>query len=207
MRNGARLPGLALIASSLPGVAAAQELTPEMRLVQAFQTYCMASAADAKRVAADLQEFYRTTVNGSLSSIARGLDLVIAHEPYSRVRILFDGHPGGPTHTCRVDVWPQPVDTRIVIAAIERDLGLGPGSSTVVPERRHNPHWGGGHPRIELTHWKTRLDDTEAEIELRATADSGDRPTLKLSVRRNVGWGWGDLLRYFFKADGDEIDR
>ncbi len=202
MRNGARLPGLALVASSLPGMAAAQEPTPEMRLVQAFQTYCMATAADAKRVAADLREVGQTHVRGALAERTMGLDLVIKKEPYSRVRILFDGPPGGPTDTCRVDVWPEPVDLRIVLAALERDLGLGPGVSTVLPERRHNPHSGGGHPRIELTRWKTRLDDTEAEIELRTTTDSQDRPVLKLSVRRNVGWGWGDLLRYFFKADG-----
>ena len=202
MRNGRRLPGLALIVSSLPGAAAAQEPTPEMRLFQAFQTYCMASAADAKVVAADLREFSRTYVNGSVSSITKGLDLVIRNEPYSRVRILLDGPPGARTDTCRVDVWPQSVDTRIVIAALERDLGLGPGVSTVLPELRPHPHWGGGRSRTELTLWKTRVDNTEAEIELRATADDQNRPTLKLSVRRNVGWGWSSLLRHFFKGNG-----
>jgi hypothetical protein len=202
MRNGARLPGLALMASSLPGMAAAQDPTPEMRLVQAFQTYCMATAADAKRVAADVREVGQTHVRGTLTEITMGLDLVIEKDPYSRVRILFDGPPGGQTHTCRVDVSPEPVDARIALAALERDLGLGAGVSTVLPERRNNPHSGGGHPRIELTHWKTHLDDAEAEIELRVTADSPHWPSLKLSVRRNVGWGWGDLLRYFFKTDG-----
>jgi hypothetical protein len=202
MRNGARLPGLALMASSLPGVAAAQEPAPEMRLVQAFQTYCMATAANAKRVAADLREVGQTHVRGALTEVTMGLDLVIEKEPYNRVRILFDGPPGGQTHTCRVDVWPQPVDRRIVVGALERDLGLGAGASTVLPERRNDPHSGGGHPRIELTHWKTRLDAAEAQIELRAAGNDPDRPTLKLSVRRDAGRGWGDLLRYLFKADG-----
>jgi hypothetical protein len=47
------------------------------------------------------------------------------------------------------------------------------------------------------------VDNTEAKIEFRATADDQNRPTLKLSVRRNVGWGWSSLLRYFFKGNGN----
>ena len=132
----------------------------------------MASAADAKRVSADLREFYRTSVSGHLCSITVGLDLVITKEPYSRVRILFDGPPGAPTHTCRVDVSPTTCRPADRCRCSERDLRLGAGATTVLPERKNNPHSGGGHPRVELTHWKTRMDDTEAEIELNVTTGS-----------------------------------
>ena len=182
MRTGARLSGLALIAS-LPGVAAAQEPSLESRLVQAFQTYCMASAADPKRVSADvLREFFRNSAGGS-AWITKGLDLVIAEKPYSRVRVLFDEPPGAPTRTCTADVTPTLIDKQRVVAMLERDLGLGAGTSTVLPEIK--PRVGGSprgpRPKTDLTRWLTRMDGTEAEIELRLP--EGMTPRLKLSVR------------------------
>jgi hypothetical protein len=181
MRIGARLSGLALIALPLSGTAAAQEPALEMRLVQAFQTYCMASAADAKRVP-DLHDFYRNSGGGS-GWITKGRDLVITKEPYSRVRVLFDEPPGARTRTCTADVTPTLIDKQLVLASLERDLGLGAGTSTVLPEV--TPKVGGSprgpRPKTDLTLWQARVDGTEAEIEFRLA--EGGAPRLTLSVR------------------------
>jgi hypothetical protein len=180
MRTGAPLAGLALIASTLPGAAAAQEPNLEMRLVQAFQTYCIASAADPKRVSAKLHDFYWNSAGWK----TKGLDLVITKEPYSRVRVLFDEPPGYP-RTCRVDVTPALIDKQVVLATLERDLSLGSGTSTVLPEIK--PREGGSprgpRPKTELTVWKARLDGSEGEIEFRVPLGAGAHPTLKLSMR------------------------
>jgi hypothetical protein len=182
MRTGARLSGLAMIAASLSGAAAAQEPSLESRLVQAFQTYCMASAADPKRAPAGLREIYRNSAKGVVW-MTKGVDLVIAEKPYSRVRVLFDEPPGAPARTCTADVTPTLIDKQRVAAMLERDLGLGAGASTVLPEVK--PKVGGSprgpRPKTELTLWQTRLDGIEAEIELRLP--EGFTPRLKLSVR------------------------
>ena len=181
MRIGAPLAGLALIASSLPAATAAQGPTLEMQLVQAFQTYCMASAADPKRVSAELHEFYRTGA-GRSAWTTKGLDLVITKEPYNRVRVLFDEPPGYP-RTCSADVTPTLIDKQVVIASLERDLGLGAGTSTVLPEI--TPKVGGSprgpRPKTDLTLWQTTVNNTKAEIEFRLA--EGGAPRLTLSVR------------------------
>jgi hypothetical protein len=182
MRIGARLSGLAMLASSLPGAAAAQEPSLESRLVQAFQTYCMASAADPKRVSADVREFFRNSAGGSAWT-TKGLDVVIAETPYSRVRVLFDEPPGAPTRTCSADVTPTLIDKQRVVAMLERDLGLGAGISTLLPEIK--PKVGGSprgpSPKTDLIRWQARLDGTEAEIEFRLP--EGMTPRLQLGVR------------------------
>ena len=183
MRIGAQLSGLALIASPWAGTAAAQEPALEMRLVQAFQTYCMASAADAKRVP-DLHDFYRNSAKEA-GWTTKGRDLVITKEPYDRVRILFDEPPNTLTRTCSVDVTPTLVDKQLVLASLERDLGLGAGTSTVLPEV--TPRVGGSprgpRPKTDLTVWQTRVDDTEAEIEFRLAQGAAPRLTLSVRVR------------------------
>ena len=180
MRIGARLSGLGMIAASLPGAAAAQEPSLESRLLQAFQTYCMASAADPKRVSG-LQDFYRNSDRGT-EWTTKGLDVVIAKEPYSRVRVLFDQRPGASTRACSADVTPTAVDKQVILAGLQRDLALGAGTSTVLPEIKPKPGGSshGPRPRTDLTVWKMRLHGTEAEVEFRLA--EGMAPRLKLSV-------------------------
>jgi hypothetical protein len=183
MRTGARLSGLAMIAAALPGTAASQEPGLENRLVQAFQTYCIASAADSKRVSSNvLREFFRTSAGGA-AWITMGLDVVIAENPYSRVRVLFDEPPDARTRTCTADVTPTFIDKQRIVAMLERDLALGAGTSTVLPEIK--PKAGGSpqgpRPKTDLTLWQTRVDGTDAEIELRLP--EGMTPRLQLSVR------------------------
>jgi hypothetical protein len=164
----------------LPGAAAAQEPSLENRLVQAFQTYCIASAADPKRVSG-LQVFYRNSDRG-VEWTTKGLDVVIGKEPYSRVRVLFDQRPGASTRACSADVTPTGVDAPVVLAALERDLALGAGTSTVLPEIKPKPGGSphGPRPRTDLTVWKTRMDGRPAEVELRLA--EGRAPRLTLSV-------------------------
>jgi hypothetical protein len=183
MRTGARLSGLAMIAASLSGAAGAQEPSLESRLVQAFRTYCMASAADPKRVSAGvLREYFRNSGGGS-PWITKGLDVVITKTPYSSVRVLFDEPPGAPARTCTADVFPPLIDKQRVVAMLEHDLGLGAGTSTVLPEI--TPKVGGSprgpRPETDLTVWQTRMDNTEAEVEFRVP--EGQIPKLRLSVR------------------------
>lgn len=155
-------PFLAAIAAT--GSAFAQELTPERRLVQAFSSYCVATAAEPARIQAEVQRVATLVPgisdrwgNGGRFETAEIWDSIGRRDPHQRMLITFGWNLGnsGRKRTCQVNVpWGEKAK---LVAEVVSNLNLANGTSSVVRE---------GAFDTDLTRWTTRIGNTEAVVEL-----------------------------------------
>jgi len=148
-----------LAAIAVVGSASAQDRTPEGRLVQAFGTYCIATAAEPSRVRTAIERIARFGVAIEAYPDARFetaeiVDPTGRSDLQQRMLIHFGESDAGRRRTCQVNVpWG---DKDKIVAEIVGSLTLAGGTSTVVREGRYE---------TDLTRWTTRVGSTEAVVE------------------------------------------
>src|SRR5262245_40335287 len=102
-----------LAAIIITGPAVAQERMPERRLVQAFRSYCIATAAAPGRVQAEIEKTARFESkevvrypNGGRLELGEVLDAVGQRDPHQRMLVAFGWGLGesGRKRICQVNV-------------------------------------------------------------------------------------------------------
>jgi hypothetical protein len=152
-----------LAASAVSGSALAQDRTHERYLVEAFRTYCVATAAESGRIQAAIGT--RGTFKPDVVSFANGGRILSAEiqpstgrsDPHQRMLITYGWGLGGSgrKRSCQVNLpWGEKAK---LVAEVVSTLNLTDGTSSVVRE---------GQFDTDLTRWTTRIGDTEAVIEL-----------------------------------------
>ena len=155
--------------------AAAQAPDIETRLVQAFQRYCMATAADPTQFEGMLVETGRNLHVGLPETVSKGFQLVLDGDPHRRIQVdyVVEIGPDRPSRMCRVDV--AYADIPLVRASLARALMLVDGTSMSILEGRYE---------TEVTQWITRIGNTDAVIEFHApTYANAPGRSLALIVR------------------------
>jgi hypothetical protein len=135
---------------------------PERRLVQAFNAYCIATAAEPVRVRAAIGGTARLGLQtdrfpGGHFETAEILDATGRSDPHQRMLIMFgEGRSeSGRRRTCQVNVpWGEKAK---LVAEVVANLHLADGTSSVVREGRFD---------TDLTRWTIRVGNTEAVVEL-----------------------------------------
>jgi hypothetical protein len=148
-----------LAAVAIAGSASAQDRTPERRLVQAFSTYCIATAAEPLRIRTAIEHIARfgaaiETYPDARFETAEIVDTTGRSDPQQRMLIYFGESEAGRRRICQVNV-PRGEKAKIVAEAV-RNLTLSDGTSTVIRE---------GQFEMDLTRWTTRVRNTEATVE------------------------------------------
>jgi hypothetical protein len=171
----------AVAAGAFAWPAIAQSLPPEHRLVHAFRTYCVATAAEPVRVRAaigtarsalDVQRY-----PDALYENAEILDATGRSDPSQRMLIYYGERltGRGRARICQVNV-PWGEKTKVV-AEVVANLGLADGTSAVVRENRFE---------TDLTRWTTRIGTAEAVVEFgMPTYASAAGRTLTLSLEES----------------------
>jgi len=151
-----------LMAAAAMSPAIAQERTmPEHRLVRAFRTYCVATAAEPVRIRAAIASTGRAALDvqrypDALYENAEILDATGRSDPTQRMLIYFGERltGRGRARICQVNVpWGEKAK---LVAEVVANLGLADGTSTVVRENRFE---------TDLTRWTTRIGTAEAVVE------------------------------------------
>jgi hypothetical protein len=181
MPSGRHLLAPPLVALATAGAAFAQQQTPEHRLVQAFRSYCIATAAAPGRVEAEIEKaakfeskaVVRFANGGRLESV-EVLDAVGQRDPHQRMLVAFGWGLGdsGRRRSCQVNMpWG---DKAKVVAEVVSSLNLADGTSSVIRE---------GEFDTDLTRWTTRIGDTGAVVEFgMPTYDGAAGRALTLSL-------------------------
>jgi hypothetical protein len=154
---------LGALQATLPAGASAnaKDSTPERRLVQAFDTYCVATAAEPVRVRAAIASIARLGSEvdrypDALFETAEILDSIGRSDPHQRMLISFGERLSGSgrSRICQVNVpWGEKAK---LVAEVVTKLSLADGTSTVIRESRFE---------TDLTRWTTRVGGTEAVVE------------------------------------------
>src|SRR5262245_57647614 len=171
----------AVAAGALAWSATAQSLPPEHRLVQAFRTYCVATAAEPVRVRAAIASTARSGLDvqrypDALYEAAEILDATGRSDQHQRMLIYFGERlsGGGRSRICQVNV-PWGEKAKLVAEAVSL-LSLADGKSAIVRE---------GQFDTDLTRWTTRVDNIEAVVELgMPTFDGAAGRALTLSLEK-----------------------
>jgi hypothetical protein len=140
------------------GSVSAQDRTPERRLVEAFSTYCIATAAEPLRVRTAIERIARfgalQTYPDARFETAEILDATSSSDPHQRMLIYFGESDAGHRRICQVNVpWGEKAK---IVAEVVRNLTLAGGTSTVTRE---------GQFETDLTRWTTQIGKTEAVVE------------------------------------------
>jgi hypothetical protein len=152
---------LAAIATAESTVA--HEVAPERRLVQAFHSYCIATAAAPGRVQAEIEKAAKfkldgiaTFPNGGHLESGEVLDAVGQRDPHQRMLVAFGWGLGerGRKRTCQVNMpWGDKVK---LVAEVIGSLNMAEGTSSVIREGQYD---------TDLTSWTIRIGDAEAVVE------------------------------------------
>jgi hypothetical protein len=156
----AALSILAAIASSRSALG--QDRTHERYLVEAFRTYCVATAAEPARIQAAIET--RETFKPDVVAFANGGRILSAEilpstgrsDPHQRMLIRYGWGLGdsGRKRSCQVNLpWGEKAK---LVAEVVSNLNLAHGTSSVVRE---------GQYETDVTRWTTRIGDTEAVVE------------------------------------------
>lgn len=156
-------PFLAAVATAT-GVAIAQEGTPERHLVEAFRAYCVATGAEPARIWATIEKMGKIEprdsahlANGGRIQSAELLPSTGRSDPHQRMLITYGWGLGdsGRKRSCQVNLpWGEKAK---LIAEVVGNLNVADETSGVVQE---------GQFDTDLTRWTTRIDNTEAVVEL-----------------------------------------
>jgi hypothetical protein len=161
--RGPFLVPLILAAIAAGGSARGQDRTPERNLVEAFRTYCVATAAEPARIQVAIET--RGTFKPDVASFVNGGRILSAEllpstgrsDPHQRMLITYGWGLGdsGRKRSCQVNLpWGEKAK---LIAEVVRAVAVAGETSAVVREGQYD---------TDLTRWTTRIGDTEAVIEL-----------------------------------------
>jgi hypothetical protein len=150
-----------LAAGSATVSAIAQERTPERRLVQAFNAYCIATAAEPVRVRAEIASTARSGLDverypDASFETAEILDSTGRSDPQQRMLIYFGEQLNGlgRRRICQVNVpWGEKAE---LVAEVVAKLSLADGTSSVIREGQYD---------TDLTRWTTRVGAVPAVVE------------------------------------------
>jgi hypothetical protein len=157
------------------GSAFAQTMTPEVRLVEAFRTYCIETRAEPELVRAEVERtrsllpkgVAKFTSGGSSDRWPGGsydtMEVSNSIDPHDRMTVGFGGFYGGPGRRCEVtSSWGE---IQKIVAAL--------AAAGIADERSAVAFDGEIRPNDDHGRWKIRLGASEAVVELRGSTAKG----------------------------------
>jgi hypothetical protein len=130
--------------------AFANEPTPEVQLVEAFQSHCVATIADLAPFKSKLQLRGIATLTDDTHVNVWGLTLAVREAPHRKIEVHFAEH----RRICSASL--AFADKVVVMAALKERLALGEGTTIARKETTFES---------ESTSWTTRIGEIEAVVE------------------------------------------
>ena len=163
-----RFRGLVLALAAMGSNAFANEPTPEIQLVEAFQSHCIATLADLAPFKSKLQLRGTAYLTDDMHVDLWGLTLAVRAAPHRKIEVHFAEH----RRMCSASL--AFADKAVVKAALKEKLALGEGTTRARKETTFES---------ETTSWTTRIGEIDALVEFSVLTHTGaaDR-MLSLSV-------------------------
>jgi hypothetical protein len=144
--------GLVLALAAMGSDAFANEPTPEVQLVEAFQSHCIATSADMAPFTGKLELRGTAYLTDDTHVNVWGMSLAVREAPHRKIEVHFAEH----RRMCSASL--AFADKAVVMAALKERLALGEGTTVARKEIT-----------FESTSWKTRVGEHEAFVEFGAS--------------------------------------